>query len=71
MSPVRDRLAAAEVRACDAYRSITRAANNLLEELEETTDVGTGIPRHELDDADSAVIVVQEAIDDHKRVATR
>lgn len=66
MSPSpHDRCAAAEIRALDAYRSVTRSANRLLDELEEATDVH-GVPTTDLDEDDSAVIVLAEA----RRVCT-
>lgn len=70
MSPSADRLVAAEVRATNAYRSVCHKAEALLEELDEVTDpTGAGIPRVEIHEEDSLVIVVTEAHEQHKRAA--
>lgn len=63
MSPAahQDRVVAAEIRATDAYRSVTRLAHNLAEELDDLTETGA-YPRVEIHDEDSAVIAVEGAL---------
>lgn len=68
MSPARDRLAAAEVRATNAYQSICNKADAVLEELEDATDPsGCAVPKVEIHDEDSLVLAVSEAV--HKKRA--
>jgi hypothetical protein len=66
MSPAADRLAAAEVRATSAYRSVCNKADAVLEELAEATDPNA-VPIVEIHEEDSLVIVVEDA----KRAASR
>lgn len=70
MSPVADRIAAAEVRALDAHRSVSRNAQKLADELDNITDVGYRVPV-EIHDEDSAVIMLETAGEQHKKVASR
>lgn len=71
MSPAspQDRIAAAEVRAIDAHKSVARKAKAILAELDQATDVGFH-PKLEIHDEDSAVIVLEQAAEQHKKVAT-
>lgn len=55
-----DRMQSACVRACDAYRTVTRKAERIQEELDEVTSPH-GVPTTELHDEDSVVIAVREA----------
>lgn len=62
-----DRIDAAEVRACGAHRRVQQAAQRLMDELDDVTD--TAIPRVELSDEDSMVIVLKDGISQQKKVA--
>lgn len=55
-----DRMQSACVRTCDAYRTVTRKAQRIQEELDEVTSPH-GVPTTELHDEDSVVIAVREA----------
>ncbi len=69
MSPApEDRIAAAETRAMDALRKTRRLADRLSEEIDDITDVGSR-PNVEIHDEDSAVIVLDAAIAQSKKVA--
>lgn len=69
MSPTEpSRIDIAEHRARDAHRSVRRRAEAVLQELDDITDHG-GVPQVELHEEDSLVIVVAEAIGDHKKRA--
>lgn len=54
------RMQAAGVRACTAYRSIAHSAKRLEEELEEVTSTD-GIPQRELSAEDSVVVALEGA----------
>lgn len=69
MSPARDRLAAAEVRATNAYQSVCNKADAVLEELEEVTDPN-GVPTIEIHDEDSLVVAMNEAAGHKRRAST-
>lgn len=60
MSPAADRMAAAEMRAITAYRSIGNKADEILDELEEVTDPN-GIVKVEIEKEDSLVIAIEDA----------
>lgn len=63
-----DRIEAGAVRAIDSYRSISRRADKLVEELDQTTDHGSVVPI-EIHDEDSAVIALESAQEQHLSVA--
>lgn len=57
---ITDRMQSACVRACDAYRTVSRKAERIQEELDEVT-APHGVPTTELHDEDSIVVAVREA----------
>jgi hypothetical protein len=59
------RAAAATVRALDSIQRVRRRAAAVLEEIDDITDNGA-VPQVDLDEGDSVVVAVQNAIAAHK-----